>query len=236
VIDEDTAQVSRYTRNTWKSTLKTFVLSDDVGSTARALGAEDGPYTEQLNAFITEFHAEAVKVGLNKAPAADVDTMAGRIADALVARVPLSQITLSKALWASWTGPEEPAIPALVDIMRQLREATNAKLAQDPHFFESQDFLVAINQERQAQGLPPYEIRKSTDIPELLMAEYLTKNRRNTDTEVVFNVLGVDLYQVQRLYAAVNNYIGAVTLVLLSDADAKAQAYALIDGYKPGAP
>jgi hypothetical protein len=233
VIDEDTAQVSRYARNTWKSTVTKFVLTDNEDGTVRDLDNNDNPLAPQVNAFVKEFHAEAVRVGLDKAPAAEVDALAGRIADTLIARVPLSQIVLSKAVWPSWTGPEEPAIPALVDVLRRCREATNAKLAADPGFFDKQDFLIQANKQQAGLGLPPYEIRKSTDLNELVMEEYLAKNKTHGETEEVFTVIGVDLYQSERMYAAVNNYIGAVTLVLLTDESAKAKAYELIRSYKP---
>lgn len=228
VIDEDTAQVSRYARSTWKSTIEKFVLTDNVDGTVRDLSQETNPLASQINVFVTEFHAEAVRVGLNKAPAADVDALATRIADALIARVPLSQIVLSHAIWPDWTGPEEPALPALVDVMRQAREATGAKLAADPQFFAQQPFLQAIN----AGRATPYEVRKATDLNEILMEEYLAKNKHHSETDAVFALIGVPLTQSQRLYAAVNNYIGAVIVVLLTDDAAKAKTYELLRSYQ----
>jgi hypothetical protein len=228
VIDEDTAQVSRYARSTWKSTIEKFVLTDNVDGTVRDLSQETNPLAPQVNAFVTEFHAEAVRVGLNLAPAAAVDAMATRIADALIARVPLSQIVLSHAIWPDWTGPEEPALPALVDVMRQVREATDAKLAASPQFFPQQPFLQALN----AGRATPYEIRKGTDLNEILMEEFLAKNKHHSETDAVFDLIGVPLTQSQRLYAAVNNYIGAVIVVLLTDEAAKAKTYELLRSYQ----
>lgn len=230
VIDEDTALVTRYARQAWTETILKFCLVEDSAGLVREIST-DASYKEVMIQTIADFRAIAKETGLDKAPEASARAAAARISDALIARVALSEIKLSSATWSRWQGPEEPAIPALVDVLRQMREAIGAKLAVDPGYFAQQAYVQEVNARR--APLPPYEIRKAADLNELIINEYLATNRPRAETDVVFTSMGVGLDLEERMYAAVNAYIAAVMAVLIADPQAKETAYDLLRNHQP---
>jgi hypothetical protein len=236
VIDEDTAQVTRYVRDACRGTIAKFVLTDDVETTVNdvvteAADALVGPLTD----LIREFRGVSAEVGLDKAPPADVQRVAGRMTDVVLDHLALDEVKLQKAYWDDWTGPEEPAIPALVDVMRQVREATTAKLAADPAFFEKQPYLAGANAARPA-GTPAYAIRKPADLNAFIVNALVIPNAHHTETEEVFTSVGLPPYQSLRMYTAVNNYIAVIALTLFANTDgAKDEALAALRAYRAGA-
>ncbi len=236
VIDEDTAQVTRYMREALRGTIAKFVLTDDVETTVADVvdDAAEG-LIAPLTALIREFRGVSGEVGLDRAPPAEVQRVATRMTDVLLAHLDLEAVKLTQAYWPDWKGPEEPAIPALIDIMRRVREASTAKLTADAAFFERQPYLAAANAALPA-GRPPFAIRKPADLNEFLVQALVIPNKHHDETEAIFTSIGVATYQSERLYAAVNNYIGVMTLLLIADTEgAKTDALAVLRAFEPDA-
>ena len=236
VIDEDTAQVTRYVREACRGTIAKFILTDDVEKTVADI-ADDAAagLVEPLTALVREFRGLSGEVGLDRASAADKERVAARMTDVILAHVDLESVKLTQAYWPDWLGPEEPAIPALIDIMRRVREATTRTLTADAGFFERQAYLARANEEL-PEGQPPFAIRKPADLNHFLVQAFVIPNKHHTETEAVFESIALEKEQSQRLYAAVNNYIGVIAMTLFTDSEgAKTQALDVLRAYRPEA-
>lgn len=237
VIDEDTAQVTRYVREACLGTVVKFVMTDDVEATVADIANSAAPsLIEPLTALVREFRGLAVEVGLDAAPQADRDRVSRRMNDAILSHLDLASVMLLKAYWPSWEGPEEPAIPALVDVMRRVREASTAKLVAEPGFFDAQTYLATANATRPA-GKPPYAIAKPADLNELVVQGFVVRNANHGEVDRIFASIGVDGYQSRRMYAAVNNYIALIATTLFADVGgAKTEALGILRDYRKATP
>lgn len=228
VLDEDTSQVTRYVRVACAGTLEKFVLTDDVEATVQNIAKDAAPgLKEPLTTLVRELRQASGEAGLDKAGPAVTAAVAQRMTDVLLSYMGIDSVTLSPINWPEWTGPEEPAIPALIDIMRRLREGTTKRLATEPGFFDAMDEVVEANALLSTDA-PRWTIRKAADLNDFVVRAIVVPDRGAQRTEKVFAAVGVEAYQSDRLYAAVNNYIAAMALTALAQPDAKAAVIAEI--------
>jgi len=228
VVDEDTSQVTRYVRTACAGTFQKFTLTDDVEQTVANISKDAPPaLREPLNGLVREMRQISAEVGLDKAPPAVTGAVATRMADVLLSYMGIDNVTLSRLYWPEWTGPEEPAIPALVDIMRRVREGTNTRFAADPGFFAALPEVVEANALLPADA-PRWTMRKPADLNDFVVRAIVVPDRGAQRTEAVFAAVGVEAYQSKRLYAAVNNYIAVMAATALAVPEAKAAVFAEI--------
>lgn len=95
----------------------------------------------------------------------------GRFTDAAIAEVELGDIDVVEG-FAEGSRATGPAFPLLVGMLDQLRGAAAAKLAESPTYFDDKLYLTIANRER-GSG-PPMQVRKPTDLTELVVNGFLT--------------------------------------------------------------
>lgn len=234
VLDDDTALVARYARSAFTNQIFDFITTTDPDTTTRLLmkewiGAPDALRVVMVG-FVREVQQEAVKVGLDKAPQAEVRAVARRMTDIVLARIDLPRLMLTPSTSSIWQGPEEPAVAAMADVIKQVRVASAKRLAVDPKYFDSQPYFINAN----ADQVPPYEIKKPSDLGDFLVDEYLAKHEFGSyrTLKTAMESFPMDPAQGDRLVAISTGMAQAFGQTLLSDKDgAKLAAISVVRAY-----
>jgi hypothetical protein len=129
-----------------------------------------------------ELHEAAQRAHVLGAPEADVRALVQRMVDRMVTHMYLGsdpakdRIVLTRSPSCNyWHGPDEPAVLAMQDILHLLRLKAREKLAANPAYFDGTDYVLSVNAIRTADGLPSYQIRKDSDLINMIVAEYFTE-------------------------------------------------------------
>lgn len=241
-VDEDTSLATRYLFDAFAGRFREFLTTTDPEATTRALtsawvGAPPG-LQELMLGLVREFRAEAEKVGLDKAPPAEVQGVARRIIETAMAPVDLDAIVVTQASNSLWKWPDEPALRGVTAALRGLREGAATKIAADPGFMAKQPWFVALN----AGRTPPLEVRKPADVGEIMVAEYYVRDMWGSyrKAQAVFDAFGVrvepgtGIDQVDRISAATSAILTTLGQALITDQDgAKTAALGVVRAWKP---
>jgi hypothetical protein len=185
-LDEDTAVLTTYFRRGLGPFLAQGMLENDVEKVeSQYLDTKGLPATLKLviDKQFKELRAAAKLVNVDSAPEQEVKDLVQRMVDAMVAHFylgtdPAKQpIILTRSPSCNyWHGPDEPAMPAMADLMRILRVKVRAKLAADPSYFDNTDYVRTVNAIRRSEGKPEYRIQKDTDLNNLVVTEYFAES------------------------------------------------------------
>jgi hypothetical protein len=116
---------------------------------------------------------------------------------------------------------KEFAIPAMVDVLRQVRNGAKAKMAIDPLHFDSHPMIVA--------AAKPYQIRKPSDLGDFVVEEImLSLVDRYADLKDLFTSIDVPRTQAYRLNTLTLGILTTVGQTMLTSSDAKANMVATI--------
>jgi hypothetical protein len=226
LIDEDTATVTRYMRRcmvayfarqlqgtSGEADVEAFVKSFNLPAMLAAL---------TIPAF-NEFQAAAKARGTASLSTEARRAIAQRFTDALLAKVKLAEVTIDPAVFKAQV-QAEPALTAMADIMRQLREAAAVKMAADPDYFPKQEFVKsAVNKS---------EIKRPADLNEFMVTEYLMNDDLNANVYAALNGvaknLDVPLDQVDRLQRTGDTIALSLAKVFIFDKATRQVALAAI--------
>jgi hypothetical protein len=191
-MDEDTAVVARYLRICLSNQLQTM-FANYVGALSE----------DQLG-IVPEQYRELIRA----AKKAKVDTLPDYVdrqrymADQITARL-LAALDVDAVMM---DGEKKPAIPALVELFRSVREATAKKLAEDKGFFARQSYI-----QDQAKFGCLYAIKRPTDLSEFMVKKYLAVGSAELagQTDPVMASIGLPS-QKDRLYKATKGILDAL--------------------------
>lgn len=237
--DEDTALVTRYLQACFVSRLEAAIgeagAPDEAGADGvaeRLAGARliVPELKAVLLALVTELREAARASGADRLPRERRLALARRMAHRILARLDLEGVMIDPTFAPKYPGPAEPAHAAMVDVLRQMREATSARLAADPAAFDAKPYLVGTDA----------KIRRGADLPDFCVNAYLIPDdpqglEKNgqvlADLGFAIETGGVDLKS--RLAAAMYSMVGALAQALILDADAKEDAFAVVRDARP---
>lgn len=118
--------------------------------------------------------AEAKAAGFLKLNAAQQRQVGAGAADAILATLKIEAMRLDPKLSLTYQGPSEPAVPALLEILRFTSKIAADRMATDPLIFDADADVMAFN-----QTLPEAErffIRRPADFNAFFMEAFMTKN------------------------------------------------------------
>ena len=231
--DEDSVLVTRYLQACFVSRLEAVLGADGADGVAERLAGARlivPALKAVLLDLVTELRAAAQASGADQADAAVRGRLARLMAHRLLARMDLGGVMIDPTFAPRYPGPPEPAQAAMVDVLRQIREAAAARLATDPAFFDARPYLAGTG----------VRIRRGADLPDFCVDAYLIpddpegleKNGRvMADLGFAIDTQGAD--QKARLAAAMYSMVGALAQTLLLDADAKADAFGVVKDFRP---
>ncbi|MDB5099868.1 MAG: hypothetical protein JWM80_4289 [Cyanobacteria bacterium RYN_339] len=208
-LDEDTAALTTYLRRGLGPFLAQGMLEPDTEKVvARFLGTQAIPCVVKnvMIAQYTELRAAAAKAGIDDAPAEEVQDLVQRMVDMMTrdmylgADPNLGDVIMQQPSESGndWQGPAEPAMGAMLEILRLARQAAREKVKL-PGFFDDQKFLQQVNAMRRSEGLPAYKIQKDSDLINMIVTEYfaetdpqrwLIKGACKDGTGYLFGMLG----------------------------------------------
>ncbi|MNS18571.1 hypothetical protein D3C72_502660 [compost metagenome] len=227
VIDEDSSVATRYLRASFSGRLLELMVAQDIGAAAEELVKSMGfapSLKEILMSSVTEVNATAKEAGV---PAMTVEAqkeLAQRLTDILLSYVDLDTLVVDPVKYGKF-GPKEPAIPGLVDIVRQMREGATERMTADAEFFDKQFW---ISREQRLR-----EIKKPTDVCDYIVDNYLLSlDGRVGMTKTAFANIGVPEEEADRLNAIAIGVLAAVGQTLLTGPTAKTEMLAAIKASK----
>ncbi|MDB5099869.1 MAG: hypothetical protein JWM80_4290 [Cyanobacteria bacterium RYN_339] len=239
-IDEDSAQASRYLLGAFRGKLAAILAAPNIDDPAfRTELFKDTHITPEVANFVWPVaHQFIDRVKAAGVPPARYPEAAGHAAEALLRVVKLEDILVDRANTDYKVGPaNETSLEALKAVFKLTREQVAALGTPDQveAYFAKQDYLIAANAAR--PGLPPYKIRKSSDIGDFLVERYFS-NVKAADTNgagpVFFSLHpGVtenhELSVLDHLYAAASGIGLQLAFAFVQDEAAQAAVFAAID-------
>lgn len=232
-MDEDGAVAAELMRLAAQGTLATFVVAGDVEETLGRITRAAAPAIKaQLLAVVSELREASRLSGLDAATPAEREAVTTRMAEALIGRVDLWALRLNPLYAARWKGPDDPFMASLLQVLRRGREASTARLREDATFFDRQPYMAALNAAL-PPGAEPWEIRKPGDFNRFVVREYVIPDKHHSQTEQVFLGVGLTVDDADRMYAAINTFIGTATVALFVNEDgAKDELLAIVRGWR----
>ncbi|HEY9722918.1 MAG TPA: hypothetical protein V6D47_12980, partial [Oscillatoriaceae cyanobacterium] len=183
-IDEDTATLTRYLRSTMRARLDALLQPALIASSASdtaLLKIPNIPPAEQtvINAYADVLRNEVKSApfftGVEKTDTPHVLQLAQRISDSLVAQIDLNKVNLDPAMAKGWTmasaNSNQGVMKLMLDEMRLIRGAADAKLAENPHYFDDKPYITAANLSLPA-GAAQYQILKGSDLCDFIVNYY----------------------------------------------------------------
>jgi hypothetical protein len=202
-IDEDTALAGRFLHRAFEQRLQQILQADDqqlVNTTARIARGLPDVLKQPLTDFTLRFNNEARKYGISAAtdPTLARD-LAQFITDGVLAQMDdLTTLNLEPSNYdiadsPRLAGPEEPALPALGQCLKTLREACGQEKFSANHwaYFKDPKFAFAFQDDCDQPMPTAFEVKMATDPGNYLVEHFLTKNVRNEiyNTDVAFKAL-----------------------------------------------
>jgi hypothetical protein len=180
-VDEDATVVTEVLRRSFAMRIRTLLREDDEATALEAmLGSsrnriKDVPGAElAFKQVFGQLWRAADAAGLTAEQDQQVlYNYAYAVTDALLRKFDLAKVQLTPGVY--WDGVEEPAIPALIQIIRQAREKATERLRANPGFFATLDWFKAVNQRTVAAGrrTTPWEIKRPADLGPLVTDEFI---------------------------------------------------------------
>ncbi|MNS58074.1 hypothetical protein D3C72_909800 [compost metagenome] len=224
LIDEDTALTSHFIRMAFAARLAALLKAEtqaqwdaELGVWAGGGGASSalvGPLVQDLRAAMTAARTHAL------APAKR-EALAERLADVIVYHTDLDRAMLDRSMPEFKALPEQKAIPALRDLLKRFREGAIKTYGSNLSPANELPFVKAVNR------LPgkAYVFEKPTDLGTFAVRELMTldeKGNRVVQMFDLFDALGVDRAESNRLMAAQYGILTTVGQTMFLNATAKA--------------
>jgi hypothetical protein len=224
VIDEDTAQVTKYLRSCFAARIREALISEDIAGTSATMliALQLSPMLSNfLEGTLREINEAGKAAKVREMPPERQELLTQRVTDVLLSYVELDDLVYDPAVNLAG-GEKGPAIPFLVETMRKIRATATAKMRTNPNFFNE---LPRVKQARQKT-----EIRKPADVSQFVVDEYVldTTANRAPDLNLFFIDIGLTIEDGARVNALSINILTAVGQTLLTNAEAKAGLLAAI--------
>lgn len=224
-IDEDTAAAARFVRRCMVTRIAALTNPQNVGGSVDTfLTALRLPSAITVVAApaLEEVRQRAQKSGIDKLPLDQREAVVQRFTDALIAKITLQDVMIDPALNGG-KGTREPALGAIVEVTRQLRLATLAKMKADPQYFANQDYMKNASH--------PVAIDKPSDVADFVLSEYMTDASVDAFAKMgqVFESVGMEADQAERMQRAGHGIVYAIGTVLITDKTARTAALAAFD-------
>jgi hypothetical protein len=240
VVDEDTAQATAFLRVAFAGRVESLLV-DDPAKALCELGSSDA-YSPAVQAVlqqtVRDLHDAASQAGVVAGPGATA--LARAMSDAVLSAVDLGAIEVTPETYTGWD-KREPAITAVVEVLRAVRDQATARLAGDPGYFKARPYI----QEGNSCKPGTYEILKAADLNAFIVQEYLASSTNGALTRMRSVIDDVDARhpgglaedQAIRMSAAANAVESALALAFVTDQDgARTAAMAILKAYDPKAP
>jgi hypothetical protein len=184
-IDEDTSLVSRYQRQGYLNLLVDILVAPDIDALTTAYESYDNvpvAVRSLMIAFAREFRAAGDAAGLTREPRARIEAVAGRVADAFMARVDFDAVEITEGALPI-TGPGRTdaerllgtrTIPLGVRLLRLVRERAAVIRADRPTFPAGDPWFEEANAALRAAGKPAIEIKRPSDVGLFIVDAFLT--------------------------------------------------------------
>jgi hypothetical protein len=214
VISEDTAVVSGMLREAFVSRLeRLFEQNQSAEGGFESLlpagaGALAGPMLKDLNDAITAGKVAELDPVRRRA-------LARKTADQLLAFVDLSTVEMP-------TGGAK-VVPALVAVLREVREAATNKMRADADYFTKQEVLISANAGLSADQA--FTIKKPADLNDFLLRHVMAQVDREKVVAGINAVLGavsVPLDRKDTVNAAMDSLLKAIGITMITTPEAKA--------------
>jgi hypothetical protein len=126
----------------------------------------------------------------------------------------------------------ELAMEALIRLLTRAREASTARLRENPTFFDTWENLQAINAAK-SPGEPRWVIRKPADLNRFVLEEYVVPYKVSDQVAESYRALGLPASDIALLGGVVNAFVLAMTLDLFTNANGAMDAQlAIIEGWR----
>lgn len=226
-LDEDSALVTKYLRACVANTIKESILTEDIAATTeRFVKWVKAPelVINALKGMISDLNAAGKAIDAKALPEAEVDRIAQRVTDVLLSYIDLDSLEVDPvALKRDHVegAAKEFAIPAMVDVLRQVRNGAKAKMADNPLHFDTHPMIMAAEK--------TYQIRKPSDLGDFVVEEIMLSPRdRYDDLKDLFTSIDVPRHQAFRLNTLTLGILTTVGQTMLTSSDAKANMVATI--------
>ena len=225
VVDEDTAVVSQYLRQSLVGRLAAVLNPDNLATPGASqidqlLDEQKVPEFLRGSAskLLTDMQKKAIETGVAKKPEADRRLYAQRITEVLLAKADL------KSIMTDGENPE-PAFAALVDVMRQERTAAEAKMKAEPAYFTKPG--TRYTGQRHVQ----FEIKRPADLGQFIVNEYMSQVGMEAFEKLadLHQEIGVADGQDLRAKSAAVSVVKGLVLVLMTNTEANKAALAVFD-------
>jgi hypothetical protein len=226
-LDEDSALVTKYLRACVANTIKESMLTEDVpATTERFIKWLKAPelVINALKGMISDLNTAGQAINAKDLSEAELDRIAQRVTDVLLSYIALDTLEVDPvALKRDHVegATREFAIPAMVDVLKQVRNGAKAKMTADPLHFDSHPMIMAAKK--------PYQIRKPSDLGDFVVEEImLSLVDRYDDLKDLFTSIDVPRHQAYRLNTLSLAILTTVGQTMLTSSDAKATMVATI--------
>lgn len=162
-LDEDTAIVYGYLRGHFTNVVYDAINDPDVNDAIKQIGADVDPDTAQLmTSVLVGLRDRARSHGFLALDQDQRRAVAARAADFAIADLRIADVTVNDNA-TGWTGPaDEKALPEMLSLLKQVREAATTKLRGDAHYFDAQPYL-------QVAGAAAPQIQRPSDLCDYLV-------------------------------------------------------------------
>ncbi|MNS18572.1 hypothetical protein D3C72_502670 [compost metagenome] len=220
-INEDTALVTKYVRSCFAGRIEEMMLTQDIDTTSKNTLAKlkvPEVLLETLKGTFVDVNKTAKDVGVATMTAEQVEVIAQRASDVLLSYIDLEALVTDPAELqrpADW-GKKERAVAGMNEVMGLLRDGARIKMTENPAYFETQPYMVAL--------AGRYQIRKPSDLGDFMVEEYMLSSvDRGKEVDLVFESVGVPMTEARRLNTICLGILATVGKVLFSNTEAKTQ-------------
>ena len=198
-IDEDTAIVTQYLRQSFVARLHEILTTDDARVEAILVDGWSAPEVlkTMMLALMKDLRAEAAAIGIDAMTEPQQRALAYRLTGVALAQLELDLIRMDGQYYPGYTGPMDLALPAMAEFFQAVREAAALRLTADPTFFDQQPYMTAANADRAES----YRVIKPSDLGDFMVEEYMAVN----DSQVYFYIDEV-MESLDRLMAPDGSY------------------------------
>jgi hypothetical protein len=215
-LDEDTSIASESIMNGTQGILSQVQFSENPNYLSDKLNALPSPVRALTRGVMVEFQAAAHESALDAAGPAIQQRITRRLAELLVGYVDVASVRLSSLYAPRWQGGPDPALEALVEELRLVREACMGKLREAPAFFSRQPYVTAVNAKKPAEA-SRWSIQKPADLNRFLLEEFIVPQQNLHEVDAIFTSVGLASSNTNRFIAAVNAMMGEAQAVLRTD-------------------
>jgi hypothetical protein len=219
-IDEDESAIGRFLRRVYAGKVEELILRGEA--TMEEGGSFNG--TAEQNPFVAtvlkDLIADMEAAKVKDLPDAERKALAQRVCDILLYHVDLDGVGMDRTYY---TGPDEPAVDAMRDLLRQFREGATKKMASEPAYFATQPYVVRTNEALKAAGKPLFEVKKPADLSDYVVEHVLLVlvGNRTILMQEIAATIGMPESEVSRFNAAALGLLNTIGFTLVTNSAAK---------------